>query len=435
MSGNTVDEARNRAVEVLLANQGPLGLLAGGGGAYAQVWARDSMISGLGLLLVPGGPAVHRLSLQTLGRFQSELGRIPHNVGYPGIPDAALLASGGRLLPAGEDLSPVTDTGHAGCVDSSLWFILGHYAYFQATRDLDFLRSSWATLERALLWLRYQDSNECGLLEVHETMDWADLFANRYNVLYDNVLWYAVWRAMAELSGALGHDRRPFLERAYDVRRKANLLLWVGPEVSVDFEWVQRERREWLYTLRLTHLVLVSRPFYLPYVAYRDFADRCDALGNTLAILFGLAAEDQTRRILDYFYQQGMSDPYPLRALDRPVHPGDRDWREYYRSRNLNLPDHYHNGGIWPYIGGFYVASLVAAGRHSQAEQELAKLADANRQGLRGEWEFNEWLHGRTGRPMGFPKQSWSAAMYIYAYEAVRSGRPPLLDGLRSGGS
>ena len=64
--------------------------------------------------------------------------------------------------------------------------------------DLDFLREHWPTLEKALLWLRYQDSNGCGLLEVHEAADWADLLANRFNVLYDNVLWYAALRAMAE---------------------------------------------------------------------------------------------------------------------------------------------------------------------------------------------------------------------------------------------
>src|SRR5215212_4958292 len=75
-----------------------------------------------------------------------------------------------------------------------LWFILGHYANWRATGDVDTLRRAWPALGRALLWLRYQDSNECGLLEVHEAMDWADLFANRYNVLYDNVLYYAAWR-------------------------------------------------------------------------------------------------------------------------------------------------------------------------------------------------------------------------------------------------
>src|SRR5690606_17865747 len=93
---------------------------------------------------------------------------------------------------------------HAGCVDSNLWYILGHYYHYMLGGDLEYLRLVWASLEKCLLWLRYQDSNECGLLEVHEAMDWADLFSNHYNVLYDNVLYYAVWKAMGQMARALG---------------------------------------------------------------------------------------------------------------------------------------------------------------------------------------------------------------------------------------
>jgi hypothetical protein len=59
-------------------------------------------------------------------------------------------------------------------------------------------------------------------------------------------------------------------------------------------------------------------------------------------------------------------------ALYPPIRPGEPDWRDYYRVRNLNMPHHYHNGGAWPFIGGFYVAALVQAGRHDEARRELA---------------------------------------------------------------
>src|SRR5215212_1313312 len=88
-------EARARAEAILLANGSELGLLGGGGGAYRQVWARDSMICGLALALLDAGREVHRRSLATLERFQSPLGNVPHNVGFPGLRDAALLAYGG----------------------------------------------------------------------------------------------------------------------------------------------------------------------------------------------------------------------------------------------------------------------------------------------------------------------------------------------------
>jgi len=39
-------------------------------------------------------------------------------------------------------------------------------------------------------------------------------------------------------------------------------------------------------------------------------------------------------------------------------------------------------------------------------------------------------MHGETGRPMGYPLQAWSAAMFLYAEHAVRTGALPLFDEL-----
>ena len=60
----------------------------------------------------------------------------------------------------------------------------------------------------------------------------------------------------------------------------------------------------------------------------------------------------------------------------------------------------------------------------------LVSLADANRQGVAADWEFNEWMHGRSGHPMGFAEQAWSASMYLYAHNAVRNGQLPLFGDL-----
>jgi hypothetical protein len=40
--------------------------------------------------------------------------------------------------------------------------------------------------------------------------------------------------------------------------------------------------------------------------------------------------------------------------------PLDPDWRSRYEI--YNRPGEYHNGGVWPFILGFYVAAIVAAG-------------------------------------------------------------------------
>jgi len=393
--------AYEKALAVLAQECSPLGLMASPEG-YPHVWARDSVITSLGAILSPGHQDCLRTSLQTLAGQQSELGAIPNNVSV----------ATGRL-----------DHTNAGAVDSNLWYVIGHYVNYRMRGDIGYLSDYWRSLEQALLWLRYQDSNGCGLLEVHEAADWADLLANRFNILYDNVLWYAALKAMAALADAVGKDGARYAEMASDVRHKLRILLWVGPESADEWGPTCPGHTEWKHTLSQVDPVLVKRPFFLPYVAFRDYGDYCDVLGNLLALLFGVANQPQQQRIVEYLHQVGIADPFPVRVLHPVIHPGSRDWREYYRNNNLNLPEQYHNGGIWPFVGGFYVAALVKAGKLGEARNQLQKLAEVNHLGIHEEWEFNEWCHGRTGQPMGYPHQAWSAGMYVYAYRCVAEGQ------------
>lgn len=421
--------ARSRAEAIVLANAGPYGL-KGAAKSYQQVWTREAVVAGFGLAVAAdhAGKDVVWRSLQTLGDYQSPLGRLPHNVGEAGVADPALIFDGGVLTGASES-GLVVDTAHAGCIDNNLWFLIGHYFMAEVTHETERIKRAWPRLLAAYRWLEYQDSNECGLLEVHESKDWADLFANRYNSLLPNILWFAVNKAMATLAARLGEGADPYAARAADIRFKINQLLWVGPEVTRDEAWIRNHRMEWLYPTRLVDVVLQERPYYLPYMAFRDYGDRFDTLGNLFAIFFGVADEAQTMRILDYIVGAGIDQPWPVKACWPVVQPGDKDWRDYYLLRNLNIPHQYHNGGCWPYIGAFYAATLVKVGRLHQARDVLRRLAKMNHQSrFGGEWEFNEWFHGISGRPMGFPGQSWSAGMFAYAHEAVRRGAPPVFD-------
>ena len=125
-----------------------------------------------------------------------------------------------------------------------------------------------------------------------------------------------------------------------------------------------------------------------------------------------------------------LPQPFPVRGvLDPPIMQPDPSWNpriDLYRSPQAQCrPFQYHNAAIWPWVGGFYVASLVKAGQPALAQKELESLALSNRAGRDNEWEFNEWLHGRTGVPMGATLQSWSASGYIVAYKAVTEGVLP----------
>ncbi len=413
-----LNEAHDRALEVLHRCATPQGFRASGLSAgYPQVWARDNGIVALGAFVTSDEQlmAAARASLRNLGAYQSHRGLIPLNVN----PDTGYIS-----------------TENAGAVDSNLWYILLHYLHFRVTGDFAFLREHWQIITKALVWLEYQDMNECGLLEIPEAGNWMDLVAVRYNTLYDNVLYYA-----AVLAYDLMRQHMPEQTPSHqvsvntgEIHERINLLMWI------DRCWVPEhfaEHLERLKTIRLEWFMLYhnigtisSRPYYLPWVAFREYGDWCDTLGNCLAILTGVADYHRSEHILRYMYQVGIAEPFPSKAINPPIYPRDSDWREYYRSRNLNVPHQYHNGGIWPMIGGFHIAALVRHKRQKEAERLLASLAKANKQAANSKWGFNEWLHGESGHPMGFDQQAWSAAMYLYAEYAVQTGKLPLFDEL-----
>ncbi len=415
-----IREAHEQATIVLHHCATDWGFRASGLSAgYPQVWARDSAVIALGAA-VTGDTALLagiKAGLITLGQYQSRNGMIPLNVN----PDSGYIS-----------------TENAGALDANLWYILTHYLYWLMIGDTDFLRQNWPKIDKALIWLEYQDMNECGLLETPEAGNWMDLLAVRYNILYDNVLYYAAILAHQQLHQQISPDtpRHEMVVDAGGVHERLNLLLWidrcwVAEHFAEHLERLKEIRLEWFM---LYHNIgtISSRPYYLPWVAFREYGDWCDSLGNFLTILTGVADGHRNEHILRYMYQVGLAEPFPTKAIHPPIYPGESNWRNYYRSRNLNLPHQYHNGGIWPMIGGFHVAALVCHGWQAEAERLLACLAKANHQGLEQTWEFNEWLHGESGHPMGYGLQGWSAAMYLYAEHAVQTGNLPLFDDLQA---
>lgn len=413
-----VKTAREHALEILHKCVTPHGFRASADPAgYPQVWGRDSSVTLLGALASGDSELIQagRASLDTLGSAQSCLGLVPLN-----------------LNPENGYIS----TENAGACDGNLWYILGQFALYKATGDKNALQNAWPRITRALSWLQYQDMNECGLLEIPEAGNWMDLIAVRYNTLYDNVLYYAATLVYEQLRKEIPElvDDLPCHVGAESIHERLNLLFWidrcwVASHFAEHLERLKAIRLEW-FMLYYNIGTISSRPFYLPWVAFREYGDWCDSFGNLLAILTGVADGHRAVHILRYMLQVGMAEPYPTKAIYPPIYPGESSWREYYRSRNLNLPNQYHNGGIWPMVGGFHVAALVRKNWQAEAERLLVRLADADRQGMNSEWEFNEWMHGETGHPMGFAHQAWSAAMFLYAENAVSTGKLPLFDAL-----
>lgn len=363
-----IEEAFIKAKDVLDRCSTPSGLFASPV-KYNAVYARDALISSLGGL-VSGEERFARQWLKTMTTLmnrQSPTGQIPNCVD-------TFVPSRPRLVAY-------------GAADASLWFVLTlAYAEKLIGARPEFRHAA----DKAMFWLRYQDAHEEGLIEQQESTDWMDIVANRGHVLYTNALYFA----------ALALRRN--IRRACLVRDAINGFLWND-----------------------------KLGYFRPWSWKQEHGDWFDAAANCFAIAFSLADAEQSERILDFVDKNRVDEPYPIRTIFPPIQPDDKDWREYYRTEHkLNMPDQYHNGGVWPWVGGLYVAALVRADRHEQARNMLYKLALTNRLGRERKWEFNEWFHGITGKPRGSPDQAWSAGMYIYAYTCVKQGVEPVFSTL-----
>ncbi|TSC61976.1 MAG: glycogen debranching enzyme-like protein [Parcubacteria group bacterium Greene0416_14] len=381
---------------------------------YPQIWSRDNGIMALGISALGDSKLIEgiRGSLITMRVYQSKRGLIQLNV----MPDSGEVS-----------------TENAGAVDSNLWYLISHALYFLDKQDTNFLLESWDSINRALQWIEFQDMNEDGLIEIPEAGNWMDLFGVRYNTLYDNVLYYLALRAYEYMARNIEKTKHhAFATKPTAIAERINALFWVdrcwhGGHFSEHLEKLKSMRLEW-FMLYHNMGAISSRPFYLPWVGFREYGDFFDSFGNMLSILTGITNEHRTESIERYMHQVHISNPYPTKAIYPTIRPGDPMWREYYRSRNLNMPDHYHNGGIWPMLGGFEIAMLVHCKRFKEAQAKLVLLAEANERGIYNPWEFNEWLHGATGEPMGYPMQGWSASSFLFAEYCVATKRVPFFE-------
>ena len=389
--------AYNKALEVLRACVRDTGFYASGlPGGYEALWARDSMTTALGASFRNEFKDTIKKSLDTLTANQSELGLIPNCVGSYNI----------------DRRSDVT----FNAVDAPLWYIIGHYVYATRYKDTSLIAKHKNNIEQALHWLKCQDSDNLRLLAQQPTTDWQDAFPHKYGyTIHNNSLFYAVLHMVGEKQSA------------------ENLKKIINSEIK---------RYISLYDEKLG--------YYLPWGWKNHDGDReheewFDTLGNLLAIVTGLATPSIAKRILNYIAKQKINRPFPCKAIWPPMKKGDKNWHSYFEKCNARDPYQYLNAGIWPMIGGFYVAALVKTKQHKKARKELENLARANLQIIKEpgspeymeeiamtkkipkeklkkirQKEFNEWLDGRTGRPKGEPYQAWSAGAYLYAYGCLK---------------
>ena len=266
-------------------------------------------------------------------------------------------------------------------IDSSLWYIIGHYCYRQRYNDSTLFKKYQKTIEKSLVWLDYQDTGEKGMLVQLPTSDWQDAFPHKYGyTINTQALYYKVLNLTGRSKDA---ERLRFM-----TNRNGDTKLWNG-SFYAPYRWKNHNK-------------------------YREIGTWFDSLGNLLAIVFGLADKAKAERILSYISKNKINMPYPVKAVYPPIKKGSKDWQDYFEDCDAKKPYHYLNGGIWTFIGGFYILSLIKLKMFEKVKEEIKKLAEANLKG-----NFPEWINPLTKESFG-KLQAWNAGMYILAYESFK---------------
>lgn len=391
MFKNIKEEAYKKSVELLVNNSTEEGILAASRSEhsesqlYTSIFGRDASICSLGMLASKNKDlkVIALNSLLTLAEHQTSLGQIPNSIS----------------LDREED-----HFYYLGSIDSTLWWLIAVDFYNRYYPEEKIKEKLQVKINKSLKWLFYQDTNNDGLLEQGEASDWADYLPNNGTVLYTNVLWYRV----LHLYGY--EDER---ELVLDALNNIFLPHQADQNKSI---YLQKE----VYRQKtLKHLINDTEdlPHYLHYISYRYSSDRCDVFANSLAIIFNVAPINKAKEIIKYIINNKANKKYPVKVLFPEITRKDIDYRDYLEEEpSLNKPGAYHNGGIWPFIGGFWIIALEKAGQTDLAKKELLRLAELNK---KNNWQFNEWFNSKNYKASGMAGQSWNAAMYILAYHVV----------------
>ena len=385
-SWQKIKVTQKAAIEVLLHNAhgSYYGLPRTAGWGYPEPYTRDLMFSILGVGVSENQKLLEsiRRVLETLAKNQTERGHIP---------------------------SLVHDKEDRGSSDTTPLFLLGVGIFREVTGEPDFLQDA---VSKALIWMEYQSPSDRCLIAHQPTSDWRDeQWVTGYG-LYVNTIVYSYLRLLGQ------HERADMMCKEM---RKFTITGGVQPHhVHEGF-------------------AIKHKPYYAFWTYKIHSSERFDLLGNSLAILSGIASPTRAEKMVSWIEDKcaEMRKRGEL-AVDLPpnffpfIKPEDPDWLPRYKI--YNMPGEYHNGGIWPFICGLYVAALVAAKRFELAGEKLVALTNIIKNSNSGsiEFGFNEWLKAQNGKAMGQDWQTWSAALYLYAVKCVEEKRTPFFHTIRN---
>ena len=235
----------------------------------------------------------------------------------------------------------IQDTGSGGAwpisSDRTVWSIAAWEVY-KVTGDEQWLRNSYEIIKNTLEDDYKTIRTENGLYKGESSfLDWREQtypkWMNNVDIaesqnLGTNVVHYQAHMVLGKMAEALGESGDEYFERAKSIKNAINEQLWQEDKGS-----------------------------YAQYIYGRkamNVSPRFEALGESLAVIFDVADEERSKRIIS----ESPLTPFGATSI-YPQIPG--------------IPP-YHNNGIWPFVQSYWNLAAAEAGNQEVLSHGLAAI-------------------------------------------------------------
>ncbi len=402
---------------------------------YNECFVRDFVPSAL-VFLLRGDHEIVRNFLTTVMGLRAQQPVLPGHLRATGLMPASfrIVQERGkeRLLADFGELA----IGRVAPVDSAMWWMFLLRAYVRVSGDEAFARlPAIQECMRQTLELYLKESFESAPTML--VPDGSFMIDRRMGVyghpLEIQALYYGMLRTAHELLREAPENeklREMLAIRSNAIRAYVRIYYWMGRDRLNEIHRYHSEEFG-IDARNILNVYPESIPDWIDgwikpgsgYLVGNVGPSRIDfrffALGNLLAILFGLATDDEAQAIMRLYHHHWgeLGGEMPLKIV-YPAVTG-AEWEFMTGSDPKNSAWSYHNGGNWPVLLWPFIGAARYTGRLDLAERAMFGLG---KRLMADQWP--EYYDGRLGSLVGRranSNQVWSATAYLLAHELMEN--------------
>ncbi len=306
-----------------------------------------------------------------------------------------------NLFPEGES-EPMYNT-----VDASLLFIQGIYEYYKNTKDIEFIKEAYASMESIIEY--YKNGTDFDIKmdtdylikagSGYNQLTWMDVrFENELPTprhgkpVEVNAFWYSSLKIMEVLGKLLEKDVTEYTILAEKVKESFERLFWNEEEQCLKD--------------------VVSGEDY-------DTQVRCNQIW-AVSIEFSPISKEKAIKVVNKVFDK-LYTPYGLRSLSLE----DKQFVPEYSGSHYKRDMSYHQGTVWTFPLGSYFRAYLKVNEYSEKAKEVVKrqlalFEDALREGCVGQIaEIYDGLIPNESR--GCFAQAWSVSEILKIYKDLES--------------